>query len=286
MTASLAGRLVAAVARLGALTPVVLIDGPSGAGKSTLADALLARWPTDASPQLLRLDELYPGWDGLAAGSAQLAGLLAELRRRGIARWRGWDWAAGRPGGRHDLTADRPLIVEGCGALSRASARHAELRVWLTADDRARKARALARDRGAFDAHWQMWDEQFTAFVRAQHPLALADLVLDGTPESARPWLRASPTRYIHDMSTAESSKTYVTEFVDGPLQGTTENRSYIEGDYERELDMYVAVEGLPSQLHYVAQSTRQIGDTLFVSYRFDSADSDSIEVDDQDTNI
>lgn len=87
-------------------------------------------------------------------------------------------------------------------------------------------------------------------------------------------------------MSTAESSKEYVTEFLDGPLQGTIQHRSYIDGEYEKELDVYVAVEGLPSQLHYVADRAKQVGDTLFVSYSFDPATSDSIEVDDQDTNI
>lgn len=172
----------AAVAELGLPAPVVLIDGPSGAGKSTLADALIAAWPTDAAPQLVRLDDLYPGWGGLEAGSRMIAGeLLAPLRRTGLGRWRGWDWAAGRPAGRHEVRADRPVVIEGCGALSQASARHADLAIWLTADESVRKRRALERDRGAFDTHWEMWDAQFRRFVRAQHPLALADLVLDAT---------------------------------------------------------------------------------------------------------
>ncbi|GAA4195383.1 hypothetical protein GCM10022288_32210 [Gryllotalpicola kribbensis] len=87
-------------------------------------------------------------------------------------------------------------------------------------------------------------------------------------------------------MSTAETAKEYITEFLDGPLQGQTQHRSFIEGEYEKDIEAFVAVEGLPSQLHYVAQSTRQVGDTLFVSYRFDAPGSDSIELDDQDTNI
>lgn len=87
-------------------------------------------------------------------------------------------------------------------------------------------------------------------------------------------------------MSTSETPAEYVAEFADGPLQGETQHRTYIEGDYEKELTMFVAIEGLPSQLHYVASSTRQVGDTLFVTYRWDATDSDPIEVDDQDTNI
>lgn len=87
-------------------------------------------------------------------------------------------------------------------------------------------------------------------------------------------------------MSTAETSKDYVTEFLDGPLEGQIQHRSFIDGEYEKDLTAYVAVEGLPSELHYIAAKTRQVGDTLFVSYRFDPSNSDSIEVDDQDTNI
>lgn len=50
---------------------IVFIDGHSGAGKTTLArevqDALATR--TGVPPQIVSMDELYPGWDGLSAGS-------------------------------------------------------------------------------------------------------------------------------------------------------------------------------------------------------------------------
>jgi uridine kinase len=180
---SLDEKASAAVAALGLRNPVVLIDGPSGAGKSTLADRLAAAWAGEQPPAVVHLDDIYPGWGGLARASRAVAHeLLAPLYTTGTGRWRSWNWAAGRPGSWHEVHADRPLIVEGCGALSQASAPHADLRIWLAADDAVRKRRALARDRGAFDAHWDMWDEQFTEFVRSQHPIALADIVLDATP--------------------------------------------------------------------------------------------------------
>ena len=87
-------------------------------------------------------------------------------------------------------------------------------------------------------------------------------------------------------MSTAEGSKEYVTEFLDGPLQGTVQHRLFIDGEHEKVVTAYVAVEGLPSELRYVEASSKHVGDTLFVSYRWDITGSDSIEVDDQDTNI
>ncbi|MEO8095730.1 MAG: hypothetical protein ABI632_12485, partial [Pseudolysinimonas sp.] len=42
--------------------PVVLIDGRSGAGKTTLARELAPL----VGAQLVSLDDVYPGWDGLA----------------------------------------------------------------------------------------------------------------------------------------------------------------------------------------------------------------------------
>ena len=65
-------------------TPIILIDGPSGAGKSSLADRLLAVWPAAGRPRLVRMDDLYPGWDGLDAGSEAVGrDLLEPLRVSG-----------------------------------------------------------------------------------------------------------------------------------------------------------------------------------------------------------
>ena len=53
--------------RAGATT-VVVIDGPSGSGKSTFATRLAEA--TGAG--LLRLEDMYPGWDGLDEGAQRL----------------------------------------------------------------------------------------------------------------------------------------------------------------------------------------------------------------------
>jgi len=58
----------------GAPTPIVLIDGRAGSGKSTLAAQLqnvLFR-DGESAPRLIHMDDLYPGWDGLSAGSDYL----------------------------------------------------------------------------------------------------------------------------------------------------------------------------------------------------------------------
>ncbi|AMB60351.1 hypothetical protein AWU67_04450 [Microterricola viridarii] len=159
---------------------VVLIDGPSGAGKSTLADRLLAAWPTDAVPQLLRLDDVYPGWGGLAAGAELVLNGLLHARTAGhSAGWRRWDWASLAQAEWHAVAPDRPVIVEGCGSLVGDAARHAAVTVWISADDAVRKRRALERDAGGFDAHWDEWQAQWERYEELEQPRQRAGIVLE-----------------------------------------------------------------------------------------------------------
>ncbi|NNC10900.1 AAA family ATPase [Planctomonas sp. JC2975] len=169
------------MARSAAAAPVVLIDGPSGSGKSTFADAVLAAWP-DHSAELVRMDDVYPGWAGLDAASHSLVTeLLEPLRSRGTGRWQRWDWAEAAPAEWHVVVAGHPLIVEGCGCLTRASAPLADVRVWLSADDAVRKERALTRDAGGFDAHWDVWQQQWARLVDRERSDRLADLAVETT---------------------------------------------------------------------------------------------------------
>lgn len=159
---------------------VILIDGPSGAGKSTLADRLLASWPTDAAPQLVRLDDVYPGWGGLVAGAEQLrSGLLAARAAGKPAGWRRWDWADLAPAEWHAVDAERPVVIEGCGAFIGDSAQLADITVWVSADDTVRKDRALARDGGGFDAHWDEWQRQWAEYEEREKPRQRALLVCE-----------------------------------------------------------------------------------------------------------
>ena len=155
--------------------PIVLIDGFSGAGKSTLADALVACW-TDA--QLVRLEFIYPGWDGLeAASSAVRSDILEPLSTGEPSSWRRWDWEASAPAERHPVDPGRPLVIEGAGALSAANHRLATLGVWVDLDEPTRRLRALARDGDAYLPHWERWAEQERAFARRERPRDTADLV-------------------------------------------------------------------------------------------------------------
>ena len=151
------------------MSRIWLVDGRSGSGKTVLADALAA----ELGGVVVHMDDLYPGWDGLAAGSAYaFERILAPLARGQEALWRRWDWAAGARAEEHRLPAGSALVLEGCGALSRASAPLAERTIWLECDEATRRARALARD--GVDDWWERWRAQEDAFYAREGSRALA----------------------------------------------------------------------------------------------------------------
>ena len=155
----------------------MLIDGRSGAGKSTLADLVLERMP---NARLLRMEAVYPGWGGLAeAGEIILHDVLEprSLGRNG--GYREWDWVRGAAGQHRVVPSAGPLIVEGCGALTPASARFADVSIWADAAPERRRARALARDGEGYRPYWDMWAAQEDAHVGRHDPRSLATIVLD-----------------------------------------------------------------------------------------------------------
>lgn len=156
----------------------MLIDGPSGAGKSTLATALAGELGAEAD--LVRMDELYPGWGGLAAGSAFTERFLVGPLRRGLpGRYRRWNWAADSSARWREVDPDRILILEGCGAATTTNRRAASFTVWVQAEDVLRRERALARDGAVFAAHWDEWDAQFRRHVVCNDPRSAADVVIE-----------------------------------------------------------------------------------------------------------
>lgn len=159
---------------------MVLLDGRSGAGKSSLADALIAAAHDRGVPaRLIRVEDMYPGWDGLASAAAAVArDLLAPLAQGRQGTWVQYDWDAGATGATHAVEPGAPLLVEGVGALTRESAPLATWRVWLEADAATRKRRALERDGETYAPHWDRWARQEEALLAAHDPAALADEVI------------------------------------------------------------------------------------------------------------
>lgn len=155
---------------------MVLVDGRSGAGKSTFADILAAEL-TDAL--IVRLDDVYPGWDGLRAGAdTARERILEPLRRGDPGSWRVWDWRTGQLSERVRSVAPAPVvIVEGAGILTPESAGLADVTVWLDAPRDARRTRALARDGDTYRPHWSRWEQQEEDHLREHDPRGLARFV-------------------------------------------------------------------------------------------------------------
>ena len=167
--------LTTAIEQVAASNPVVLIDGRSGAGKSSLARALVARWPLRGRVQLIALDSIYPGWDGLDDGVALARELILTPHARGmVGVWQRWDWTTGEPAEAHAVDPSLPLIVEGAGLLTPTTARLGDVRVWLESPAASRKQRALDRDGDTYRPHWERWARQEQRHVERDDPMRLA----------------------------------------------------------------------------------------------------------------
>jgi len=174
--ARIESRLLAAPARAGG-TRVLAIDGRSGSGKTRLGTELAARLEGAA---LVQLDQLYPGWDGLAASVPLLVGgVLAPLSEGLPAGFERWDWQAGRPGPWQPVPAAAVLVVEGAGSGSRACTRYLSMLVWLRAPAPFRHRRAMSRDGDSYAPHWRRWADQEDRLFAAEGTRARADLVID-----------------------------------------------------------------------------------------------------------
>lgn len=171
--------VTARILAVGATNPAVVIDGRSGAGKSSLARRLVASWPGRGRVQLVALDDVYPGWDGLAAGAEYARETILRPHARGIVGvWQRWDWDADARAEAHAVDPSLPLIVEGAGLLTPEVARLADVSVWVEAPTASRRTRALDRDGDTYRPHWDRWARQEDAHIAQHDPASIARVVV------------------------------------------------------------------------------------------------------------
>ena len=70
----------------------------------------------------------------------------------------------------HAVDPSLPLIVEGSGLLTPATAKLGDIRVWLESPSASRKRRALTRDGETYRPHWDRWAEQEERHIARDDP--------------------------------------------------------------------------------------------------------------------
>jgi hypothetical protein len=164
-------------------TAVVAVDGPSGSGKTVLASELSGL--LDDVP-VIHLDDIYPGWDGLAdAVPRVLEWVLEPLSRKETARYRRFDWPSHTYAEWHDVPDAPVLLIEGVGAGARACAPHLAQIVWAEAPASLRFARGMARDGEGYRPHWERWAEQEATHFATEGTRERADVRLDAGVDGA-----------------------------------------------------------------------------------------------------
>ncbi|MEO6309317.1 MAG: hypothetical protein ABIO33_01355 [Leifsonia sp.] len=80
-------------------------------------------------------------------------------------------------------------------------------------------------------------------------------------------------------MSALDSgSVDYIAEFLDGPLEGQTDNRVLVRGVAAPRISMVAAIDGLESLFWYDKSEERDVQGRLHVKYAFDRGESDPVE--------
>lgn len=158
---------------------VVAIDGPAGSGKTALA----TRLARILEAPVVHMDDLFPGWDGLAEAPGKLRDwILAPLAAGRKAAYHRYDWERGAYAEQVPVPESDVLIVEGCASGSTAAAPYLSLLIWVDAPYNVRRDRGIARDGEMFAPHWERWARQEDILFAAERTAERADVIVDGDP--------------------------------------------------------------------------------------------------------
>ncbi|MFN8106984.1 MAG: 4-amino-4-deoxy-L-arabinose transferase [Nocardioidaceae bacterium] len=154
---------------------LIAIDGPAGAGKTSLANHLAESAPM-REPTILRLDDIYPGWDGLAQLPSLLEPLLRDLACGRPANYRRYDWHALAPSEIEQVKPTELLILEGVGAGSRQWQDLVTTLVYVTHPQALE--RAINRDGPENRKLLEQWHQDETRMFAVERTQDRADFVI------------------------------------------------------------------------------------------------------------
>ena len=167
---------------------IIAVDGRSGAGKTTLAVELAARLRAHHKVSLFHLEDIYPGWDGLAAGIERyVTTVLTPLSRGEAAAWTSWDWENHYDGDARVTLPAEIVIVEGVGAAAEAARHLIDAVIWAESPDDVRRTRALGRDGATFEPHWDRWAAQEEEWLGRDDVPGHADVRVQNLADGSAP---------------------------------------------------------------------------------------------------
>ena len=156
---------------------IIAVDGRSGAGKTTLAIELAARLRNHHKVSLFHLEDIYPGWNGLAAGIERyVTTVLTPLSHGDRATWTSWDWEKHYDGDTRVTLPAEIVIIEGVGSAAAAARPLLGAVIWADSPDDVRRTRALERDGETYEPFWDQWAAQEDAWLAGDDVPAHADI--------------------------------------------------------------------------------------------------------------
>ena len=167
---------------------IIAIDGRSGAGKTTLAIELAARLREHHKVSLFHLEDIYPGWNGLAAGMERyVSTVLGPLQQGKPAEWVSWDWSRHYDGETRTTQPAEIVLVEGVGAAAGTARPYLDAVVWVDSPDQDRRSRALERDGASYEPYWDQWAAQEQEWLASDDVPAHADVRVLNLADGAAP---------------------------------------------------------------------------------------------------